>query len=172
MAPAQSQKIASWNELRPKVLTMKLTIFRKIFLIIICTSLIAIISVWLYDRYALRNIYSDFIKEQSYSYTRLITSTAQLNNENSLFPNEILIDTTALRSITLAHPVVNPLFETAVKTLLDLKDSEFRKILDEENGHAKIKGMLDNINVREHIDTLTKTISAAPKTKKDKMIKQ
>ncbi len=105
MAPAQSQKIASWNELRPKVLTMKLTIFRKIFLIIICTSLIAIISVWLYDRYALRNIYSDFIKEQSYSYTRLITSTAQLNNENSLFPNDILIDTTALRSITLAHPV-------------------------------------------------------------------
>ena len=100
---------------------MKLTIFRKIFLIIICTSLIAIISVWLYDRYALRNIYSDFIKEQSYSYTRLITSTAQLNNENSLFPNDILIDTTALRSITLAHPVaVSYTHLRAHETVLDL----------------------------------------------------
>lgn len=74
--------------------------------------------------------------------------------------------------ITLAHPIVNPLFETAVKNLLDIKDSEFRNILNEENGHAKIKGMLASINVHDQIDKLTKDIAIAPKTKKDKMLKQ
>lgn len=105
MAPAYNQKVASWNELRPKVLSMRLTIFRKIFLVIVGTSFIAVLSVWLYDRFALRNIYADFIKEQSYSYTRLITNTAQLSHTDGLLPNNILIDTVALRKITLEHPV-------------------------------------------------------------------
>lgn len=74
--------------------------------------------------------------------------------------------------ITLAHPIVNPLYETAVKTILDLKDPEFKSILNEDKGHEKIKGMLSNINVREQIDSLTKEIKSAPKTRQDKMLKK
>jgi DNA-directed RNA polymerase subunit beta' len=74
--------------------------------------------------------------------------------------------------ITLAHPVVNPMFESAVKTILNLKDSEFKSIINEDNGHQKIKEMLGNIDVKKQIDELTNTIQGAPKTKKDKMLKQ
>ena len=74
--------------------------------------------------------------------------------------------------ITLVHPVVNPMFENAVKTILDLKDSEFKNIIHDDNGHQKIKSMLKNINVKEQIDTLTDTIKTAPKTKKDQMLKK
>jgi DNA-directed RNA polymerase subunit beta' len=74
--------------------------------------------------------------------------------------------------ITLAHPIVNPLYETPVKTLLDLKDSEFKSILKEEGGHEKIKNLLANINVHEQIDALISDIKTAPKTKKDKLLKK
>jgi DNA-directed RNA polymerase subunit beta' len=74
--------------------------------------------------------------------------------------------------ITLAHPLVNPMYENAVKTILGLKDSEFKTIIKLEGGHDKIKGMLANLNVHEQIDNLTAGIKTAPKTKKDKLVKQ
>lgn len=74
--------------------------------------------------------------------------------------------------ITLAHPIVNPLYETPVKTLLDLKDSEFKSILKEEGGHEKIKNLLANIQVHEQIDALVSSVKTAPKTKKDKLLKK
>jgi DNA-directed RNA polymerase subunit beta' len=74
--------------------------------------------------------------------------------------------------ITLVHPVVNPMFEGAVKTILDLKDSEFKNIINEDNGHEKIKKMLSEINVKEQIDNLLNAIKTAPKTKKDIMLKK
>lgn len=74
--------------------------------------------------------------------------------------------------ISLAHPIVNPLYENAVKTVLGLKDSEFKNILNEDGGHEKVRGMLSSINVREQIDSLSNSIKDAPKTKKDKYLKQ
>ena len=74
--------------------------------------------------------------------------------------------------ITLAHPVVNPQFETAVKTVLDLKDSEFKALTSEEGGHEKIKERLKAIDPKTEIDNLIKAIPIAPKTKKDKMMKR
>lgn len=74
--------------------------------------------------------------------------------------------------ITLAHPIVNPLYETAVKTILDLKDPEFKEILNEQNGYEKIKGMLASLDVRKEIDKLTNDIKTAPKTRQDKMLKK
>jgi len=74
--------------------------------------------------------------------------------------------------ITLAHPVVNPQFESAVKSLLSLKDSEFKSLIGEENGHNKIKEQLKAIDPKTEIDSLTAAIPHAPKTKKDKMMKR
>lgn len=74
--------------------------------------------------------------------------------------------------ITLAHPIVNPMFETSVKSLLGLKDSEFRALLSEEKGHEKVKDMLSKINVRERIDIVKNELEKAPKTKKDKLLKE
>lgn len=74
--------------------------------------------------------------------------------------------------VSLAHPIVNPMFEGAVKSVLDLKDSEFKAILREEGGHAKVKGLLANVKIHEQIDSLTKDIPDAPKTKKDKLLKK
>lgn len=74
--------------------------------------------------------------------------------------------------IQLAHPIVNPFYENATKTVLDLKDSEFKAILSEEHGHQKIQDMLGKIDVRQKIDELTKAIPNAPKTKKEKYFKQ
>jgi hypothetical protein len=74
--------------------------------------------------------------------------------------------------ITLAHPIVNPMFESAVKNVLELKDAEFRSIINQDNGHNKIKDMLSKINIHQEIDSLVKEIPTAPKTKKDKLLKK
>jgi DNA-directed RNA polymerase subunit beta' len=74
--------------------------------------------------------------------------------------------------ITLVHPVVNPMFEGAVKTILDLKDSEFKSIIHDDNGHNKIKEMLSGISVKSEIDRLLESLKTAPKTKKDKILKK
>ena len=74
--------------------------------------------------------------------------------------------------ITLVHPVVNPQFESAVKSILGLKDKEFRTIIADENGHQKIHDMLKDVNSRQEIDSLIKDLPTAPKSKKDAMVKK
>lgn len=74
--------------------------------------------------------------------------------------------------ITLAHPVVNPMFEGAVKTILGLPDSEYKTIIGHEAGHDAIAASLSKINVREQIEQLKKDLPNAPKTKKDKILKK
>jgi DNA-directed RNA polymerase subunit beta' len=74
--------------------------------------------------------------------------------------------------LTLAHPIVNPMYESAVKTLLDLKQNDFNSIISSENGHSQIKESLSKIDVKEEIDRLTEELKTSPKTKIDKIIKK
>ena len=74
--------------------------------------------------------------------------------------------------VTLAHPIANPMYAGAIKTLLDMSDVQFNHAIGEENGHDKIKGMLSNIDVRTDIDALTDKLKTAPKTHADKIVKK
>lgn len=74
--------------------------------------------------------------------------------------------------IDLAHPIVNPLFEQAVKSVLNLRDSDFQTILKDPNGHEKIKDMLSGIKIPERIHDIKEELPKAPKTKKEKLLKE
>jgi DNA-directed RNA polymerase subunit beta' len=74
--------------------------------------------------------------------------------------------------MTLAHPLVNPMYESAVKTLLGYKEKEFTPILQTKEGHDQIAEALKKIDIKEQIDELTEKIKTAPKTKVDVMIKK
>ena len=74
--------------------------------------------------------------------------------------------------ITLAHPVVNPMYSTAVKTLLGIKKNEFEDLVKTKDGHDEIAKRLESINVRAEIDSLNEALKTAPKTKANDIIKK
>ena len=80
--------------------------------------------------------------------------------------------------ITLPEPMPNPAFASAIKVLLDLKDSEYKAILTGQklvNGKAggeAFKEMLKKINIDQEIEKLKKEYETAAKTKKDKIRKK
>jgi len=74
--------------------------------------------------------------------------------------------------ITLAHPIVNPMFASPVKTLLGMTEKQFQEAIKDEDGHKAISEKLSGINVRGKIDQITKGIKTAPKTKQEAMLKE
>lgn len=82
------------------------------------------------------------------------------------------IDGTKWSHITLAEPMPNPLFETSIMNLLDIKNKDYKEIItgkkkvDGQVGGMAIKTMLDRIDVDKE---LKKAKDALPKLSKNKL---
>lgn len=61
--------------------------------------------------------------------------------------------------VTLAEPVINPVFEDAVKLLLDVNSTELHDMYIEK-GAGEIKKLLNKINVEEELHNLKKTVNS------------
>ena len=78
----------------------------------------------------------------------------------------------------LAKPVPNPLFESAIKSVLEIDDKQFKGILnhthhvDGRTGHEAFEHMLGKIDVNSEMDAVTSRIENATQSKKDKLIKK
>jgi DNA-directed RNA polymerase subunit beta' len=79
---------------------------------------------------------------------------------------------------TLPNPIPNPLFESAIKSLLSLDDKTYKGLLNHtvdiggETGHQAFSTMLGGINVKKEIDYTTEMLKNATKTGKDKQLKK
>lgn len=73
--------------------------------------------------------------------------------------------------IELQEPMVNPVFEKPVKTLLGLKQKEFDTILREEGG-AGIKNRLAHIDVNQREKEALSKLKAARADKRDGLVKE
>lgn len=73
--------------------------------------------------------------------------------------------------IELQEPLVNPIFERPVKTLLGLKQKEFDSMLREEGG-AGIKKRLAQIDVDQRKKEVMKELKAARADKRDGLVKE
>ena len=78
----------------------------------------------------------------------------------------------------LPHPIPNPLFESAVKSLLSLDDKMYKGLLNHTEkigdltGHEAFSTMLNGINVKKEIDDTKKALETSTKTGKDKYLKK
>lgn len=80
--------------------------------------------------------------------------------------------------ITLPYEIPNPVFEPAIRAILNLTTTKFDRIMHEaesENnltGAALIKSKLDNINVTKAVNQLESDLQKAPASQVDKLHKQ
>lgn len=90
--------------------------------------------------------------------------------------------------IDLAEPIPNPIFETSIRSLLDLNGNDFNAIVGGEKsidskgkvvelgkgstGGSAIKSMLDKIDVSKELDKAKKELDSAPMSKVDKILKK